>query len=92
MDAIDITYNDETNFLADTSRDWRKWIMDLLLMAKKEIGKENNLEMSINFVDEDKSHQINRDYRDKDRPTDVISFAIEDGEEGVDLALSLIHI
>lgn len=32
MDAIDITYNDETNFLADTSRDWRKWIMDLLLM------------------------------------------------------------
>lgn len=86
MDAIDITYNDETNFLADTSRDWRKWIMDLLLMAKKEIGKENNLEMSINFVDEDKSHQINRDYRDKDRPTDVISFAIEDGEEGVDLA------
>lgn len=77
MDAIDITYNDETNFLADTSRDWRKWIMDLLLMAKKEIGKENNLEMSINFVDEDKSHQINRDYRDKDRPTDVISLQLK---------------
>ncbi|MCF1782892.1 rRNA maturation RNase YbeY [Lactobacillus mulieris] len=86
MDAIDITFNDETNFLVDTSRDWRKWIMDLLLMAKKEISKDNNLEMSINFIDEDKSHQINRDYRGKDRPTDVISFAIEDGEEGVDLS------
>ena len=79
MDPIDITYNDEVGFLDDKKRDWQDWIMKLLLLAKKEIGKDNNLEMSINFVDEDRSHEINLKYRDKDRPTDVISFAIEDG-------------
>ncbi len=68
-------------------RDWEGWIMQLLLMAKKEIGKDNAQEMSINFVDEDRSQAINRDYRDKDRPTDVISFAIEDGDDGLDLAM-----
>ena len=51
MDPIDITYNDEVGFLDDKKRDWQDWIMKLLLLAKKEIGKDNNLEMSINFVD-----------------------------------------
>lgn len=86
MDPIDITYNDEVGFLDDKKRDWQDWIMKLLLLAKKEIGKDTNLEMSINFVDEDRSHEINLKYRDKDRPTDVISFAIEDGEDSIDLA------
>lgn len=86
MDPIDITYNDEVGFLDDEKRDWKTWIMKLLLLAKKEIGKDNNLEMSINFVNEDRSHEINLKYRDKDRPTDVISFAIEDGEDSIDLA------
>ena len=59
MDPIDITYNDEVGFLDDEKRDWKTWIMKLLLLAKKEIGKDNNLEMSINFVNEDRSHEIN---------------------------------
>ncbi len=86
MEPIDITYNDEVDFLKDDRRDWQKWIMKLLLLAKKEIGKKNNLGMSINFVDEDHSQEINKKYRDKDRPTDVISFAIEDGDEDFDIA------
>ncbi|WP_302187869.1 rRNA maturation RNase YbeY [uncultured Lactobacillus sp.] len=86
MDPIEVSYTDEVGFLDDDQRDWQKWIRDLLLLAKQEIKKDNPLEMSINFVDEEKSNQINRDYRGKDRPTDVISFAIEDGEEGLDLA------
>lgn len=86
MDPIEISYTDEVGFLEDKDRDWQKWIMDLLLLAKKEINKENPLLMSINFVDEKKSHEINLKYRQKDRPTDVISFAIEDGEEGFDMA------
>ncbi|CCI85606.1 hypothetical protein FC52_GL000229 [Lactobacillus pasteurii DSM 23907 = CRBIP 24.76] len=86
MNPIEITYNDEVGFLDDKSRDWKTWIENLLLMAKKEIGKDNNLEMSINFVDEAESQRINSTYRDKDRPTDVISFAIEDGEDGLDFS------
>lgn len=89
MEPIEITYNDEVGFLEDKDQDWKKWIMDLLLLAKKEINQQSNLEMSINFVDEEKSHEINLKYRDKDRPTDVISFAIEDGEDGLDMAAFL---
>ena len=76
MEGIDVSYQDDVGFLEKEGRDLEKWIMDLLLLAKKEIGKDNAQEMSINFVDEDRSQAINRDYRDKDRPTDVISFAI----------------
>src|SRR5699024_3472005 len=43
------------------------------------IHKENAQEMSINFVSSKKIHEINKKYRGKDGPTDVISFAIEDG-------------
>ena len=35
-------------------------------------------EANIIFVDLDRIHEINRDYRKIDRPTDVISFALED--------------
>ena len=35
-------------------------------------------EFNIIIVDNDKIHEINRDYRDVDRETDVISFAMED--------------
>ncbi|MDO4912277.1 MAG: rRNA maturation RNase YbeY [Lactobacillus sp.] len=83
MEKLQISYQDKTDFL-DEAR--KKWIEDLLLLAKKEIGKENAQELSMNFVDSEESQKINRDYRDKDRPTDVISFAIGDGDDGLDLA------
>lgn len=86
MDPIEITYNDEVNFLNNQERDWKKWIESLLLLAKKKINKNNNQEMSINFINSQKSNEINLKYRDKDRPTDVISFAIEDGEDNLDMA------
>ena len=84
---IDITYNDEVGFLKDSDENWEDWISQLLLLAKKEIGKDTNLEMSINFVDEERSQEINKKYRGKDRPTDVISFAIEDGGDNLDLSI-----
>ena len=81
MDQLDISFNDEIGFLEDKSRDWQRWILNLLLSAKKAINKDNEQEISINFVSSDRIHEINKKYRGKDRPTDVISFAIEDGEE-----------
>ena len=36
----------------------------------------------INLVSKDEIHRINREYRNIDRPTDVISFAFEDDFEG----------
>ena len=86
MSALDITFNDKVGFLKDADRDWTSWIERLLLKAKSEIHKENSLEMSISFVSEAEIHQINLKYRDKDRATDVISFAIEDGGDDLDMA------
>ncbi len=40
-------------------------------------------EVSILFVDDDFIHRLNKDYRGKDRPTDVLSFASLDGEKNV---------
>ena len=36
---------------------------------------------SIIFVDNEKIHELNKQFRGVDRPTDVISFAFEDAEE-----------
>ena len=83
MEQLEISFNDEINFLTDEKRDWVNWITNLLLSAKKAINKDNAQEISINFVSPEKIHQINKKYRGKDRPTDVISFAIEDDENNL---------
>ena len=41
----------------------------------------NKVMFNVIFVDNKKIHEINKNYRDIDRPTDVISFALEDNEE-----------
>lgn len=42
--------------------------------------KLDNIEFNIIFVNNEYIHNLNRDYRHIDRPTDVITFALEDGE------------
>jgi probable rRNA maturation factor len=53
---------------------------------------ENSI-MSVTFVSKDEIHQINKDYRNIDRPTDVISFAFLDDKSeiivGDDIPLDL---
>ncbi len=49
--------------------------------------KHENLEnvvFNVIFVDEKKIQEINRNYRGIDRVTDVISFALEDGDNNID--------
>lgn len=43
-------------------------------------GIEPAAEVSLVFVDDDYIQQLNRQYRGVDRPTDVLSFALEEGE------------
>lgn len=38
-------------------------------------------EVSLVLVDDEYIHELNRDYRGIDRPTDVLSFALNEGEE-----------
>jgi probable rRNA maturation factor len=39
-------------------------------------------ELSILLCDDATIHELNRDYRKKDRPTDVLAFAMREGEGG----------
>lgn len=48
---------------------------------KKEKLEDTELEFSVIIVDNKRIHEINKEYRGIDRPTDVISFALEDNEE-----------
>ncbi len=83
---------DETK---QVSQEMMDKIKDMLNFAAEKLGKENK-EMAISFVDNEKIHQINLDYRDMDRPTDVVSleykpetdivFSEEDLEADPDLA------
>ena len=38
---------------------------------------------SIVFINDEKMHELNKNYRNIDRETDVISFALEDGEANI---------
>lgn len=38
-------------------------------------------ELSISLVGDDEIHRLNRDYREKDKPTDVLAFALREGLE-----------
>lgn len=58
-----------------------KILKPLLEYARKTENLENTeLEFSVIIVDNKKIHEINKTYRNVDRPTDVISFAFEDNE------------
>ena len=51
-----------------------------LAVLKCEEGADRGAEVSLAFVDNDYIHQLNREYRGVDAPTDVLSFALEEGE------------
>lgn len=65
--------------------------------AEKLLKLDEDYEISVTFVRSRTIHTINRDYRGIDRPTDVISFAIQDDledfeEENKDLGDIFINI
>ncbi len=53
--------------------------------AEKRLQLCDDYEISVTFVRSRTIHSINRDYRGIDRPTDVISFAIRDGMDDMDI-------
>ena len=56
-------------------------IDELLQYAADYLKLPEDTEMSVTFMDNAAIQVINRDYRDKDQPTDVISFALEEETE-----------
>lgn len=60
---------DETG---QVSEEIKNQTLDLLQFAAEKTGKENK-EMAVTFVTNERSQELNLEYRDTDRPTDVIS-------------------
>ena len=60
---------DETG---QVSEEILKQTQEILEFAAQKTGKEKK-EMAVTFVSNDRSHELNLEYRDTDRPTDVIS-------------------
>lgn len=57
-------------------------------IVKKE--KLENAIFNIIFVSKEEIHRINKEYRNVDRATDVISFALEDNEEEINQTLRVL--
>ncbi|ETI67002.1 MULTISPECIES: rRNA maturation RNase YbeY [Neobacillus] len=70
---------DETNELSDEQM---LEIERVLNFAANKQNVEINSEVSVTFVSNERIQEINREYRMKDAPTDVISFAMEELGEG----------
>ena len=76
---LNIDFLDETN---EVKEEHLELVEKLLQHAAKVEAIEEGSEVSITFVTNEAIHEINREYRDKDQPTDVISFALEEMGEG----------
>lgn len=76
---LNIDFLDETN---EVKGEHIELVEQLLQHAAKIENIEEGSEVSVTFVTNEAIHEINREYRDKDQPTDVISFALEEMGEG----------
>ena len=72
---MDITFIDETE---QVSEEKIQEIDGVLQFAADYLKLPKDTEMSVTFMDNAAIQVINRDYRGKDAPTDVISFALEE--------------
>lgn len=76
---LELDLLDETGTLSDGTLDL---ISKMLQHAAALEGIDPGSELSVSFITNAEMQEINRDYRGKDTPTDVISFAMEELGEG----------
>ena len=61
--------------------DYQQIYLEIIKETVNELEIDEDLELSCILVDDQKIHEINKEYRNIDRSTDVISFALEDNEQ-----------
>lgn len=74
---IDVDIQDETNQLSEAQI---KLVENILNRAAVLENVPSGSEISVTFVDDEAIREINRQYRNKDQVTDVISFALNDDD------------
>jgi probable rRNA maturation factor len=75
---IEMSFENETSL--DTFKE--EYFLNIAKTVFKHLSLDGYFIFEINLVSKERIHQINKDYRHIDRPTDVISFAFEDDFEG----------
>ncbi len=72
------------NSFDESLNDYQEVYESLVVKTLNHLGLEFDPYISVTLVDNEFIHNINREYRKIDRPTDVISFAFLDGDENKD--------
>lgn len=76
---LDIYFDDETTTVDSKVEEL---IRELLCHAATEEALTGEVEVAVTFMTDDAIQEVNAQYRGKDVPTDVISFALEEMTEG----------
>lgn len=69
------------NEVEDFNEDYQDDYLTITKETVKQLDIDEDLELSCILVNDQKIHEINHQYRNIDRATDVISFALEDSEQ-----------
>lgn len=76
--SVMIDFFDETNEVKEEQIEMIQGLINLTAQMEE----VDEAEMSVTFVTNERIQELNHQYRGKDQPTDVISFAMEDMGEG----------
>lgn len=80
---LEIDFNDETDKITVVAE---QLVQNVLQFAAHKENIQEGTELSVTFVDNARIQQINKEYRNKDAATDVISFAMEEmGEDEIEI-------
>jgi len=74
-----IDFHDQTRSVPTDDIDL---LQRLIIFTAEREGVSREAEVSINFVDNKEIQELNRNYRQQDKTTDVISFALQESVEG----------
>lgn len=62
---------------------YKALVNDITSATLKHLKKKGSYEISLTIVNDKTIHKYNKEYRGVDRPTDVISFAFNDSDDGI---------
>ena len=77
---------------SDKTEEYSRYYEAILKRTCEVLALDKQYALSVIFVDAEKIHKINREYRNVDRETDVISFALMDKVEEFEMEMDEIEL
>lgn len=79
---INVLFDDRQDFM-EITQDYEKAIKNAVAAVLSEEDLHGDFEVSVSFVTNEEIKELNRDYRNVDCETDVLSFPMDDEFDGV---------